>query len=297
MKTKSNIFLCILVVAIVFFSCKKDETASEGASSTIKQYFPVAMNISFDIAIMAREALIDGACHLFSCNNVLHINKLTSQPGQNQLQYILTFDFGSGCTGTDGVVRKGRLIDSVYFLGSGGTGHNIYFENYEENNVKVMGIANGKWSDMFSTQKFSAYFQLVNGQYYTTESNGGLIITPMPELLIIPQGIDPIRYVFVGKLTLVNLNQTGYQDDVYSYVGDGFAQQSFTVHSDTYIAFDASKDSFHFDQVINSTFDFACPDGKRVKGGTYTLRRTQHPESANPTITDSEFSFPSEECR
>lgn len=283
--------LVILLLAVVAFSaCKKDKNdpLNSTEAQAAKHNFSRALNISFNVLIMIREAYIENNCQLFP-----NASPITITPYGNGK--IIRFDFGGGLACTDGVVRKGSIIDTLTETGPSGQMHNIYFENYYEDDVRVragiMTNPGGELNNIFATGKYYCQVQTIFINNYTLMTNGGFQ-GRMLELYIEAPGETPMDVQFTGFVGLAGLGNMGYADDVYLWSGNSLVLSSYKYNTDTYIEKgDVNATQYSFTSNVASNFDFSCPGGKKIKGGQYTFRATVNPGAANPDIHEADFSF------
>lgn len=279
-----------LLLAALATGCKKDKNnpLETAEAQSAKRNFSRAVNISFNVLIMLREAYIENNCQLFPNNS-----PITITPYGNGK--IMRFDFGSGLTCTDGVVRKGAIIDTLTENGSSGQMHHVYFENYYEDDVHVragiMANPGGQLNNMFSTAKFYCEIQTIFINNYAIITNGGFQ-GRMLELYIEAPGDTPMNVQFTDFVGLANLGNMGYADDVYTWAGNALLTTQYTLKTDTYAELrDLNAIPYEFICNVACNLDFNCPNGKKIKGGQYTFRATLDPGSAHPDVHDTDFSF------
>ena len=279
-----------LLLAALASGCKKDKDnpLESAVAQSAKRNFSRALNISFNVLIMIREAYVDNNCQLFPNNS-----PITITPYGNGK--IMRFDFGSGLTCNDGVIRKGSIIDTLTETGPTGQMHRIYFENYYEDDVHVRAGVNanpgGQLNNMFSTSKFYCDIQTLFINNYTIMSNGGFQ-GRMLNIYIEAPGDTPMDVQLSGYVGLANLGNMGYADDVYTWSGTCFLSNEFTLHSDTWVEVTApNSTTYSFTNTVGSNLDFNCPTGKKIKGGQYTFRATVGPANVNPEVHETNFSF------
>lgn len=289
MKQTLALGLALTLLSQAFTGCKKD--ASESADvALVKKNLPVGINIAFNLAIMMREGMIENSCQLFSCPNSISMNDLGSYK-------LLRFDFGAGCTGTDGVVRKGSIEDSIVFIsGTAGYVHYLFFNEYFEGDVRVYAsiLEGGQLDNMFSTRRFYSSMQQLYPTYYTPMANGGFQ-SELPDILIVNGSDKNMQFQFTGYLGLVNLNATGYQDDVYTFPGKVFISKEYGIQSSTYIKNTSSKETYDFANNVAPHLDFSCGGAKKIKGGSYTFSILTNNGASSSVSSTSDFSF-SNDC-
>ncbi len=262
--------LCLLTV-IGLASCKKDSSAStsDTKAATLSDSSTVADNMYNDVLNNAFYASVDNesvwnaagsrsgktAINSTSSNTTTTANlgcAIYSFDDSVQGEYpkVLTVNFGTGCTSTDGVYRSGVIT----FTFSGpllfpGTTTTATFNKYVVNGYGIQGaysIANN------STD--------VGGIIFTTQVTNGIITYP-----------DASNYNYASNKTF---SQTGglstfgdITDDVYSITGNSsFASSDgsslvCTVTTPLVKAFtcpniSAGVLSFVYDEAIKGTIDF-----------------------------------------
>jgi hypothetical protein len=217
MKSKTTIMKTIgfltLSIAIAFFSCQKVKDAvdtkpadaialsiANGTSETLyDDAFDVVLQDGESNSIAGRET---AAARTGSCATVtLSPADLTTFPK------TMTIDFGAGCTSSNGVLRKGKLIAVLSGkIRTAGTTLAVSFDNYSVNGFKVEGnymITNNGGTGLNFTRQVS------NGK------------------LTYPDGTT--WYKYTGTHTLA---QTGgaatvtFADDNFSVTGNGITTSS-----------------------------------------------------------------------
>lgn len=286
-----KIILLLTITFLVFSSCKKNNPLETDEAKEVKALFPKAINISFNIVLMLNEVLQTNSSTLFVCNNAITVTNF----GTNDK--IIKLDFGSGCVGTDGVTRKGVIIDTLTYYSSGNYMNKIYFENYYENDIKVMPWfgEGGNLGNMYSTSKFYTTAQFNNCNVYALGTNNGLQLK-MLNLYLKPENSQGMEVQLSGNVSISNLGSNGFQDDVFIWSGNGFFNPSYKQNSDTWVEYDASRKTYFFENFLNCSISKACNSSKKVKGGNYKFKVTEGQGSVNPEITTGDFSFDSNTC-
>jgi len=217
MKSKSTFLkttgFLTLAIAIVFFSCQKVKNAvdtkqadavslslASGASETMyDDAFDVVLQDGESNNVAGRET---SAAKMTSCAAVtLSPADLVTFPK------TMTIDFGTGCTSSNNVLRKGKIIANMSGrIRTAGTVITVTFDGYYVNGFKLEGtyvITNNGGTGLHFTR------QVINGK------------------LTYPDGVT--WYTYTGTHTLV---QTGgsatptFTDDNFSVTGSGSTSSS-----------------------------------------------------------------------
>jgi hypothetical protein len=134
----------LLIFLLMISGCKKeDNTPAEDYTSTaeeVGQTESIATDVDNMTAQVSRtgtfthENCQDPAADQFSFNSCAMVTN-------DSVNHILTFDFGTGCTGQDGRVRSGKVI--VTYSGSGyfdpGASWTVTFDNFYVDGRHVEG--------------------------------------------------------------------------------------------------------------------------------------------------------------
>ena len=99
------------LVCITAASCKKDNNPSAPAQSETET---LLMNATNDIVSFANQESQDVGDVVESDNPDSTCRTVTYDPSRTVYPHVTTIDFGSGCTGGDGLVRTGKKIITVY---------------------------------------------------------------------------------------------------------------------------------------------------------------------------------------
>ena len=152
MQTKKLLLPSIMIGAILtLFSlntgCKKDTETGNDNFQAVAEDIGQAESVSSDVDNMTSEVARMGT---FSHNEAqepsmdqFNFNSHTCATVTNDsINHILTFDFGTGCTGNDGKSRSGKVI--VTYTGTGyfdaGSSWVVTFDNFYVNNRHVEGV-------------------------------------------------------------------------------------------------------------------------------------------------------------
>ncbi|HMH33380.1 MAG TPA: hypothetical protein VK543_10140 [Puia sp.] len=182
----------------------------------------------------------------------------------------ISVDFGTGCTSTSGVTRKGKI--TYVFSGkliTPGTTVSATFTNYSVNDYQLQG-----------TYSITNNSSLANGIAFTTKVTGGSIIFP-----------DQRSFTYTGTKTVTQTagisTTTDPTDDVFSIIGNN----SFSANGNTLvntITTPLSKAysckfvgsgiiSFTYNTNTKGTLDFGsggCDGDVIIKVGPYTTNVT-----------------------
>lgn len=192
----TRLLVPILVTGLLFSACKKHDDASgtagkeefaaisarsdAAAELVFEDVFDNTMGVSAEVGIggtgvFGRQDVSTGRVEGIdstTCYSVTikQLNSVTRFPLQ------ITIDFGNGCTGRDGRIRKGRVI-LVYtgHLFISGNSAVATFDGYSIDNVKVEGthkLTNTGTPDKksYTTQVINAKLSQTNGNYITWNS-------------------------------------------------------------------------------------------------------------------------------
>jgi hypothetical protein len=139
---KVRLWLTVLFIASFFASCDKDD--DQVAVETHTAESEVAMEMAFDDVDYITFEGMELSNNIYEARIAHDEGPLgeacvsTSFSLQNG---ITTIDFGDGCEGSDGKLRKGKIIISHtgrYF--APGSVITTHLENYSVNNIKIEGI-------------------------------------------------------------------------------------------------------------------------------------------------------------
>lgn len=146
MKTRIIILGVIATAAIgsIFNSCKKDDTSSATQtkpSVTTSATKAATENATIDGAFTDAFRQVDKAAKE---NNVKDSNSCPivtfTPPDLSTYPKDLVIDFGTGCTGSDGVLRSGKILAHLTksYIDSGSV-TTVTFDNYYVNSRKITG--------------------------------------------------------------------------------------------------------------------------------------------------------------
>jgi len=183
-------------------ACKKDTSSSDDNSTAV----------SLASAGSASQSVYDDAFNVVTTegeNNSVNgrvetCATVTLSPADTvTFPKTMTIDFGTGCTSSDGITRKGKIIATLSGkIKKSGTTVSVAFSNYYVNDYHVEGsysITNNSGSG--------------NGLNYTTATNGGKVTYPD----------GTTWYTYTGTHTLAQTGGIGtgtVADDVYNWTGN-----------------------------------------------------------------------------
>jgi hypothetical protein len=197
---------CITLAALIALpACKKDKSNGDDNSTAISLASAGSASQSvYDDAfdVVTSEGESSNVSRVATCATV------TLSPADTvTFPKTMTIDFGSGCTSSNGIVRKGKIVATLSGkIRQSGTTISVAFSNYYVNDYHVEGtysITNNSGNG--------------NGLNYTTATNGGKLTYP-----------DGTWYSYTGTHTLAQTGGIGtatVADDVYSWSG-GFTTSS-----------------------------------------------------------------------
>ena len=174
MKTKTLILL-IATAALLFPSCLKEkEPASAGVeTSNDIAYSELAYNDTYstlDIATSTIESMIGTkSASVDSCPSVSLMTSGSPWP------VTVTIDYGTGCTGSDEIVRSGKIVITQSApRAQTGSVRTLAFNNFYFNGTKLEGTytvtnegLNNNSNVVFSIQLTDGKVTLADGMYYT----------------------------------------------------------------------------------------------------------------------------------
>ncbi len=210
LKLGSSIVIVLIGFIVIFNSCKKDKdeqqtnnNQSEAAELSVAHNIAETMydDVFNNVLLDGQSNNVAGRGH--SCATVTLNN---SDPGT--FPKIMTLDFGTGCTGFDGLTRKGKIIATLSGpIRTAGTSITISFDNYSVNDFKLEGE--------FSITNNSGG----NGLSFTTQTTNGKLTYPG----------GAIYYTHSGNHTLTQTAGAGtpsFLDDNFSLTGTGTTSSS-----------------------------------------------------------------------
>ncbi|HCL83470.1 MAG TPA: hypothetical protein DIC22_05810 [Chitinophagaceae bacterium] len=259
-----------LAAAISLASCKKDSTpanSNESTAATLSDSSTAADNMYYDVlnnafvgyednsSVWSTTSVKTGQTTTFSTGSLstAHLGCAIysiddTVPGQ--YPKTLTMDFGSGCTGADGIFRSGKI--SYLFTGPmlyPGSTATVTFNQYVVNGYGLQG------SYTISNNSSQA-----GGIIFSTQVTNGIITYP-----------DASIYHYASArtytMTAGSATPNDITDDVYSITGNS----SFSASTGAGIVFNittplvkaischnisAGVVSFVYNQVVSGTIDF-----------------------------------------
>lgn len=133
------LLLCLLV-SVVVLSCQKNDKPP--ASSTPTQTETLLMNATNDV-IQAGSLESQDVSDIVDSDSVSSCRTVTYEPAANVYPHKKIIDYGSGCTGLDGVTRKGKKIITFYANPDSASAGTMFskttFENYYVDTVQMTG--------------------------------------------------------------------------------------------------------------------------------------------------------------
>ena len=267
MKLKLSTVIAGLLIglAVMLHSCKKDKEEETNNNQTEAAELSVANNIAetmYDDVF--NVVLLDGQANNVAGrgNSCATVTLNNSDP--DTYPKIMTLDFGPGCTGFDGLTRKGKIIATLSGrIRTAGTSITISFDNYSVNDFKLEGE--------FSITNNSGN----NGLSFTTQTTNGKLTYPGGTLF----------YAHFGNHTLTQTAGAGtpsFLDDSFSLTGSGTTTSSLgnslTVNITTALVKKATCanvvsgiEQFTYNN-INGTLDFgdgSCDNQALLTIGSY----------------------------
>jgi len=267
MKLKLSTVIAGLLIglAVMLHSCKKDKEEETNNTQTEAAELSVANNIAetmYDDVF--NVVLLDGQANNVAGrgNSCATVTLNNSDP--DTYPKIMTLDFGPGCTGFDGLTRKGKIIATLSGrIRTAGTSITISFDNYSVNDFKLEGE--------FSITNNSGN----NGLSFTTQTTNGKLTYPGGTLF----------YTHSGNHTLTQTAGAGtpsFLDDSFSLTGSGTTTSSLgnslTVNITTALVKKATctnvvsgVEQFTYNN-INGTLDFgdgSCDNQALLTIGSY----------------------------
>ena len=131
-------FISILLV-VVMTGCKKESTTTQQ-----QPWDKNSAEVSSVTGLNTFEGLNSLADQTFSSNSLKSL-KLGECPlvtlNISQLPWVLTFDWGTGCTGQDGIMRRGMITMSLSgYMSVAGNAATFTFTDFYSNGTKITGV-------------------------------------------------------------------------------------------------------------------------------------------------------------
>jgi hypothetical protein len=191
----TGLLATIMVTALVFSACKKQDDSSSGAEgkeefATVASQSDATAEVVFDdvfnnvlgvssevgiggTGIFGRVDVSSGSTNrLEGVDSITCYTVTTKQLSATRFPLQITIDFGAGCTGRDGRTRKGKIIVTytghLFIPGNSAT---TTFDGYYIENIKVEGAH--KLTNTGTTDKKSYTIQITNAKL--SQSNGNYI--------------------------------------------------------------------------------------------------------------------------
>ncbi|MGD0712274.1 MAG: hypothetical protein ABR968_13955 [Bacteroidales bacterium] len=177
MKTKMIILGVIAVAAIglIFNSCKKEDTTPKSTTSSTTTVSTNAAksateSVTIDGAFTDAFRQVDKAAKENQGKDTLSCPTISLVPfDMTTYPKDLTIDFGSACTGPDGIVRSGQILAHLTkcYIDSGSV-TTVTFNNYYVNGNKITGteIITNEGRNLAGHPVFGV--QVINGNLYST---------------------------------------------------------------------------------------------------------------------------------
>lgn len=192
-KPLSGFLATVLITALVFAACKKQDDESTGASGkeefasvatesdataevVFDDVFNNVMGVSSEVGIGGTGVFGRIAVSSGNANRVEGVDSATcyilttKQLSSNRFPLQITIDFGSGCTDKDGRTRKGKIIITYTgHLFTPGNSATTTFDNYYFENIKVEGTHT--LTNTGTLDKKSYTTQVINAKLSQSNSN------------------------------------------------------------------------------------------------------------------------------
>lgn len=176
-----RISMLAMSIFLLAQSCTKEKTDNNGGGNSDKEVALASVKATSDVffddisiellqinteqKLTIREAATQDVCAAVSVT-----------PQGSEFPKTVTVDFGNGCTGANGFVRKGKVIYviSKKFINKGAQ-LVVTFENYRVNDYKLEGVFtitnNGSLSGInITTELVAGKITYPDGTWYTRES-------------------------------------------------------------------------------------------------------------------------------
>lgn len=199
-----HLIIVLAILSILFISCKKEKDDFSGDNSFLRQN--AAMDIAFsEIPSIADEAY-SGSLNSFRNFSGQRVYSACAVISFDTLSAVkkFTIDFGPGCTGLDGLTRKGKI--NVEFTGNyqdSASIHTINLLNYYIGNEQFSGSVKVTRKGM-NPSGFPESQVIITGTLYPGIENGGG------------------SYTFLStraRTWIEGYNTAAWNDDVYSLGG------------------------------------------------------------------------------
>jgi len=209
LKLISKVAGMLIGIAVIFNSCKKEEEKNNNNNQTEAAELSVANNIAetlyddvFDVVLQ------DGQSNNVAGRGNSCATVTLSNTDPDTYPKTMTIDFGTGCTSTNGLTRKGKIIATLSGrIRTAGTSIAISFENYSVNDYKLEG------SFSITNNSDNA------GLSFTTQTTNGKLTYPGGATF----------YTHSGTHTLTQTGGAGtvtFLDDSFSFTGNGTTSSS-----------------------------------------------------------------------
>ena len=221
------LLLC-LFVSFVVLSCQKNDKPPTSSAQT--QTETLLMNATNDV-VQAGSLESQDVSDIVDPDSAYSCRTITYEPSQNVYPHKKIVDFGSGCTGPDGITRKGKKIITFYANPDSASAGTMFsetsFDNYYEDSINVTGTV-------------QSYIQ-------TTANPGPMIIKDVANKGLLSSNGDSKTFTATTYFKLIEgANTTTHMDNVYQITGS--AQGNETLDGATAIQWKSSIDEL--DPVI-----------------------------------------------
>lgn len=171
MKTNVKILGVIAAVAIgcMISSCKKEDSSNQNNPPTATSFTKAATeSASSEVAFADAFRQVDQA--LKENKDVNACPTLTFIPADLTFPKDVVIDFGTSCTGSDGVIRSGKILAHLTksYTDSGSV-TTITFDNYVVNSHQITGTETITNMGRNNAGNLVFEVQVVNGNYYSPD--------------------------------------------------------------------------------------------------------------------------------
>lgn len=136
----SGLLLTAAIILTAVTGCKKDndnpttDPAVESASQALRSQ--QLLTSSFNVALRGAEEA-DGLVNQGADDRCGSITIVPADPAV--FPKVITVDFGTGCTDTDGKVKSGKVILSIEKIWEPGSQISLQYDNYKEDAAQLSG--------------------------------------------------------------------------------------------------------------------------------------------------------------
>jgi hypothetical protein len=245
---KAKIIFAALIlsfgIGMLLNSCKKDATSTTDDMTSVAQDETKVDNY-FDDASSQTDLYENGTKSLELSSPCTPTVTITKPDGTAFPKHIV-IDYGTtGCEGTFGNIRKGKIIvDQTGLMGISGSVRTITFDNFYINDYKIEGTRTVTSNGLNTNQNYQRTVAMVNGQITT------------PDGKIITRNAEHVEEWIAGADTPLN-----FTDDKWSVTGS---------------ATGTNRNGKSYTAVITSPliFDFGCQ--YKITQGIKTITTENH---------------------